>query len=82
MDYLRVTYICLEKNTSGELLLDLRSQRWTARKVAHAIIRHEFPLTAGEPMNGDGWSADRALGKFGIGEVKYTYLHAEDARGV
>ena len=74
MRYLRLTYTLTGRQSPGELILDFIGQRWTRRTVLHAVVRQEFPDLFPEKMRGEEWGAERVQERFGITDLKYTFL--------
>ena len=77
MNCLRLTYTISGKSFRRELILDLDSQRWTARKALHFIVRHEFPSMAQEKMNGPEWNEEQVLTRFGISNLEYLCVQTD-----
>lgn len=76
MDYLLLTYDIKGRSAPGQLILDIIGQRWNPRKVAHAIVRHEFPSLCPEKMQGREWCAEQVLERFGISNLQYKFVRA------
>ena len=74
MDYLLLTYEIEGRSIPGQLILDFIGQRWNARKVAHAIVKHEFPSLCPDKMQGTEWSAEQVLERFGIRNLQYKFV--------
>ena len=80
MRYLRLTYDVTGRSAPGELILDFIGQRWTRRTVLHAVARHEFSELCPEKLRGEEWSAERVQERFGITDLKYTFVQDSDAK--
>lgn len=76
MDYLLLTYEIEGRPIPSQLILDFIGQRWNPRKVAHAIVKHEFPSLCPARMQGTEWSAEQVLQRFGISNLQYKFVRA------
>lgn len=74
MSYLLLTYEITGGPMSRQLALDFLGQRWTRRKLVHAIVRHEFPSLCPEKMQGSEWSTDEVLERFGIRNLQHEFV--------
>jgi len=80
MSYMLLTYEIEGRSVPGQLVLDFIGQKWSRRKLVHAIVRHEFPSLCPEKMRGSEWSADEVLERFGISNIQHEFTHANSEK--
>jgi len=73
MSYLKLTYTIAGKSLQV-ITLDLLGQRWSARTMMQAIIKHEFPALRSEKMVGKEWAAERVVERFAITDIQYAFV--------